>query len=43
VNLFRKPAPPKGPSGEEQLLAEIRDLLKAERGSLPGPEKPAAG
>ena len=31
VNRFRAPAPPKGPSGEEQLLAEIRDLLKAER------------
>jgi large conductance mechanosensitive channel len=43
VNLLRKPAPPKGPSGEEQLLAEIRDLLKAERGGLPGPKKPVAG
>jgi large conductance mechanosensitive channel len=42
VNRFRKPAPPKGPSGEEQLLAEIRDLLKAERGGLGVPEKPAA-
>jgi large conductance mechanosensitive channel len=41
VTRFRKPAPPKGPSGEEQLLAEIRDLLKAERGGLPGREKPA--
>src|ERR1700738_5257810 len=39
VNRFRKPAPPKGPSAEEKLLVEIRDLLKAER-SGPG-EKPA--
>jgi large conductance mechanosensitive channel len=31
VNRLRKPAPPKGPSGEEQLLAEIRDLLKGQR------------
>jgi large conductance mechanosensitive channel len=41
VNRFRKPAPPKGPSGEEKLLAEIRDLLKAERGGSDLPEKPA--
>jgi large conductance mechanosensitive channel len=31
VNRFRKPAPPPGPSGEEKLLGEIRDLLKTER------------
>jgi large conductance mechanosensitive channel len=42
ANRFRKPAPPKGPSGEEKLLAEIRDLLKAERGGPGVPEKPAA-
>jgi large conductance mechanosensitive channel len=32
INLLVKPAPapPKEPSGEEKLLAEIRDLLKAE-------------
>jgi large conductance mechanosensitive channel len=42
VNHFRKPAPPKGPSGEEKLLAEIRDLLKAERDGSDLPEKPAA-
>ena len=30
VNRFQKPAPPAGPSGEEKLLAEIRDLLKTE-------------
>jgi len=30
VNRFKKPAPPAGPSGEEKLLAEIRDLLKTE-------------
>jgi large conductance mechanosensitive channel len=42
VNRLRKPAPPKGPSGEELLLAEIRDLLKAERGGPGAPEKPAA-
>ena len=28
VNRFRKPAPLAGPSGEEKLLMEIRDLLK---------------
>jgi large conductance mechanosensitive channel len=28
VNRFRKPAAPAGPSGEEKLLMEIRDLLK---------------
>ncbi len=43
VNRFRAPAPPKGPSGEEKLLAEIRDLLKAERGAPGTPEKSAAG
>ena len=42
VNRLHKPAPPKGPSGEEKLLAEIRDLLKAERGGSDLPEKPAA-
>jgi large conductance mechanosensitive channel len=42
VNRFRKPAPPKGPSAEEKLLAEIRDLLKAERSGPVEPEKPAA-
>jgi large conductance mechanosensitive channel len=42
VNRFHKPAPPKGPSAEEQLLAEIRDLLKAERAGADLPEKPAA-
>ena len=26
-----KPAPPKEPSGEEKLLAEIRDILKAKK------------
>jgi large conductance mechanosensitive channel len=41
VNRFRKPAPAKGPSEEEKLLAEIRDLLKAERGGPGGAEKPA--
>lgn len=35
VNRFRKKAPPPGPSAEEKLLAEIRDLLKAQRGSSP--------
>ncbi len=28
VNSMRKPAPPPGPSAEETLLTEIRDLLK---------------
>jgi large conductance mechanosensitive channel len=42
VNRFRKPAPPKGPSAEEKLLAEIRDLLKAERSGPVEPGKPAA-
>ena len=42
VNRFRRPAPPKGPSGEEQLLAEIRDLLKAERGGSSPPGKSTA-
>jgi large conductance mechanosensitive channel len=28
VNRFKKPADPAGPSGEEKLLTEIRDLLK---------------
>lgn len=42
VNRFRQPAPPKGPSGEEKLLAEIRDLLKAERSGPSLPEEPAA-
>jgi len=42
VNRFRKPAPPKGPSAEEKLLTEIRDLLKAERSGSVEPEKPAA-
>jgi large conductance mechanosensitive channel len=31
VNRFKKPAAAPGPSGEEKLLTEIRDLLKAER------------
>ncbi|MBV8641419.1 MAG: large conductance mechanosensitive channel protein MscL [Verrucomicrobia bacterium] len=31
VNRFKKPAAAAGPSGEEQLLAEIRDLLKNQR------------
>ena len=31
VNRFKKPAPASGPSGEEKLLTEIRDLLKTER------------
>jgi large conductance mechanosensitive channel len=31
VNRFKKPAAPPGPSGEEKLLAEIRDLLKNQR------------
>jgi large conductance mechanosensitive channel len=42
VNRFRKPAAPKGPSAEEKLLAEIRDLLKAEQGGPGVPEKPMA-
>ena len=42
VNRLRKPAPPKGPSAEEKLLVEIRDLLKAERSGPVEPEKPAA-
>ncbi|HTC13267.1 MAG TPA: large conductance mechanosensitive channel protein MscL [Chthoniobacterales bacterium] len=31
VNRFKKPAPAAGPSNEEKLLTEIRDLLKTER------------
>jgi large conductance mechanosensitive channel len=31
VNRFKKPAIAPGPSGEEKLLTEIRDLLKTER------------
>jgi large conductance mechanosensitive channel len=31
VNRFKKPVAASGPSGEEKLLTEIRDLLKAER------------
>jgi large conductance mechanosensitive channel len=31
VNRFKRPAAPAGPSGEEKLLVEIRDLLKAGR------------
>ena len=31
VNRFKKPAAAPGPSGEEKLLAEIRDLLKNQR------------
>ncbi len=31
VNRFKKPVAAAGPSGEEKLLTEIRDLLKAER------------
>ncbi|MEY2602801.1 MAG: large conductance mechanosensitive channel [Verrucomicrobiota bacterium] len=42
VSRYRKPAPPKGPSAEEKLLTEIRDLLKAERSGPVEPEKPAA-
>jgi large conductance mechanosensitive channel len=42
VNRFRKPAPPKGPSAEEKLLTEIRDLLKSERSGPVEPEKPTA-
>ena len=42
VNRFRKLPPPKGPSAEEKLLAEIRDLLKAERGGSDVQEKPVA-
>ena len=42
VNRFRKPAPTKGPSEEDKLLAEIRDLLKAKRGGPDLPEKPTA-
>ena len=42
VNRFRKAPPPKGPSAEEKLLAEIRDLLKAERGGPDVQEKPVA-
>ena len=42
VNRFRKSPPPKGPSAEEKLLAEIRDLLKAERGGPDVQEKPVA-
>jgi large conductance mechanosensitive channel len=29
VNRFKQPAAPAGPSGEEKLLSEIRDLLKS--------------
>jgi len=42
VNRFRKPAPPKGPSAEEKLLTEIRDLLKTERSGPVESEKPAS-
>lgn len=42
VNRFRKLPPPKGPSAEEKLLAEIRDLLKAERGGPDVQQKPVA-
>ncbi len=42
VNRFRKPPPPKGPSAEEKLLAEIRDLLKADRDGPAVQEKPVA-
>ncbi|MGA8477464.1 MAG: large conductance mechanosensitive channel protein MscL [Chthoniobacterales bacterium] len=42
VNRFRKPPPSKGPSAEEKLLAEIRDLLKAERGGPDVQDKPVA-
>jgi large conductance mechanosensitive channel len=31
VNRFKKAAPPTGPSTEEKLLTEIRDLLKPVR------------
>jgi large conductance mechanosensitive channel len=31
VNRFKKPTVAAGPSGEEKLLTEIRDLLKTER------------
>jgi large conductance mechanosensitive channel len=31
VNRFKKPAPAAGPSNEEKLLTEIRDLLKTDR------------
>ena len=31
ANRFEKPAPAPGPSAEEKLLTEIRDLLKTER------------
>src|ERR1700733_5958604 len=31
VNRFKKPAPVAGPSTEEKLLTEIRDLLKTDR------------
>lgn len=31
ANRFKKPAPAPGPSAEEKLLTEIRDLLKTER------------
>jgi large-conductance mechanosensitive channel len=31
VNRFKKPVAAPGPSGEEKLLTEIRDLLKTER------------
>ena len=31
VNRFKKPAPAAGPSAQEKLLTEIRDLLKTER------------
>jgi len=31
VNRFKEPAAAPGPSGEEKLLTEIRDLLKTER------------
>ena len=31
VNRFKTPVAPPGPSGEEKLLGEIRDLLKSQR------------
>jgi large conductance mechanosensitive channel len=33
VNRFKRPTPAAGPSTEEKLLTEIRDLLKTERQS----------
>jgi len=42
VNRFRKAPALKGPSAEEKLLAEIRDLLKTERGGSDVQEKSVA-